>query len=109
MKLALIGNGAMGRLVSTMARENADEIGLVLTSSDAGRRVSELATQLEGHDVAIDFSLANAVLKNVEACARARVPLVEGRQGGTRNSIKPAELSRSTKARSFTVRTFPLE
>ncbi|MEP6919861.1 MAG: 4-hydroxy-tetrahydrodipicolinate reductase [bacterium] len=81
MKLALIGNGAMGRLVTTMAREAGAEIGLVLTSHDAGRSAGELANDLRGHDVAIDFSLANTVLKNIEACAQAGVSLVEGTTG----------------------------
>ncbi len=81
MKLALIGNGAMGRLVTTMARDAGDEIGLVLTSHDAGRSAGELANDLRGHDVAIDFSLANTVLKNIEACAQAGVSLVEGTTG----------------------------
>jgi 4-hydroxy-tetrahydrodipicolinate reductase len=31
--------------------------------------------------VAIDFSVGDAVLRNIEACARARVPLVEGTTG----------------------------
>jgi 4-hydroxy-tetrahydrodipicolinate reductase len=36
---------------------------------------------LSGHDVAIDFSIGDAVIKNVEACALAHVPLVEGATG----------------------------
>ncbi len=66
----------MGQLVETGARKAGDEIGVVLTSKD------DLAVdQLRGHDVAIDFSIGEAVLKNVEACARAHVPLVEGTTG----------------------------
>jgi 4-hydroxy-tetrahydrodipicolinate reductase len=40
-----------------------------------------LAASLKGHDVAIDFSVGNAVLRNVEACVLAGVPLVEGTTG----------------------------
>jgi 4-hydroxy-tetrahydrodipicolinate reductase len=36
---------------------------------------------LRGHDAAIDFSAADAVLRNVEACARAGVTLIEGTTG----------------------------
>jgi 4-hydroxy-tetrahydrodipicolinate reductase len=76
MKIVLFGHGAMGQLVEAGARNAGDEIGVVLTSKD------ELAVdQLRGHDVAIDFSIGEAVLKNVEACARAHVPLVEGTTG----------------------------
>jgi 4-hydroxy-tetrahydrodipicolinate reductase len=67
----------MGQLVEAGARKRGDEIGVVLTSKD----YDQLAEKLRGHDVAIDFSIGDAVLKNIEACARARVPLVEGTTG----------------------------
>ena len=67
----------MGQLVEAGARKHGDEIGVVLTSKD----YDQLTEKLRGHDVAIDFSIGDAVLKNVEACARARVPLVEGTTG----------------------------
>jgi 4-hydroxy-tetrahydrodipicolinate reductase len=76
MKIALIGFGVMGQLVAAEARKAGDEIGVVLTSKE---RVS--AERLQGHDVAVDFSVGEAVLKNVEACARAKVALVEGTTG----------------------------
>ena len=81
MKLALIGGGAMGRLVSLRASDEGHEIGLVLTSRDAPAGAEDLAVRLGGHDAAIDFSVAAAVVRNVEACARAGVPLVEGTTG----------------------------
>jgi 4-hydroxy-tetrahydrodipicolinate reductase len=81
MKLALFGHGAMGRLVEAQARADGHEIGLVVTSHDAARTAEELAKDLRGHDAAIDFSVASAVLRNVEACALAHVPLVEGTTG----------------------------
>lgn len=81
MKLALIGCGAMGKLVAAQASENGDEIGLRLSSTDASKSFDELVEALRGHDAAIDFSVADAVIRNVELCARARVPLVEGTTG----------------------------
>lgn len=81
MKLALIGNGAMGQLVSQQARAADDEIGAAFTSKEAELSAAEMAERLEGHDVAIDFSKGAAVIRNVEACARAAVPLVEGTTG----------------------------
>src|SRR5688572_20833256 len=77
MKVVLIGYGAMGQLVQAEARKAGDEVKAVLTSRDAG----QLEEKLRGHDVAIDFSIGDAVLKNIEAYARARVPLVEGTTG----------------------------
>ncbi len=71
---------AMGRMVGTMTRHGGDEIGLVVTSQNGNCSIEDLTNELRGHDVAIDFSLAGAVLKNVEA-ALANVPLVEGTTG----------------------------
>jgi 4-hydroxy-tetrahydrodipicolinate reductase len=81
LKLALIGYGAMGQLVTKLAAEQGHEIAVTLTSSDHNRTVPELANELRNCDAAIDFSIAAAVLKNVELCSRAGVPLVEGTTG----------------------------
>jgi 4-hydroxy-tetrahydrodipicolinate reductase len=81
MKLALIGRGAMGQLVERLAREGGHEVATVLGSRESGFKAEELAEILGGHDAAIDFTVAEAVPRHVEACALARVPLVEGTTG----------------------------
>jgi 4-hydroxy-tetrahydrodipicolinate reductase len=81
MKLALFGNGTMGQLVSARAKDEGQEVSLVLTSLDASRSADELQGILCGLDAAIDFSVADAVLPHATACARARVPLVVGTTG----------------------------
>ncbi len=81
MRLALFGNGGMGRVVAGRAREEGCEVGVVVTSRDAGRGTDELVALVHGHDAAIDFSVADGVLAHVAACAKAGVPLVEGTTG----------------------------
>jgi 4-hydroxy-tetrahydrodipicolinate reductase len=81
LKAAIIGYGAMGQLVAKLAAEQGHEVVATLTSVDTNRSVDELSEKLRGCDVAIDFSVAAAVPKNVEICARAGVPLVEGTTG----------------------------
>jgi 4-hydroxy-tetrahydrodipicolinate reductase len=81
MKIALIGNGAMGQLVTAQATAAGDEVATIVTSKDRDLSTDQLSEKIHGHDVAIDFSVAEAVMKNIEACARARVPLVEGSTG----------------------------
>ena len=77
MKIALIGYGKMGCIIERLAEEKGDEIVLKIDESNA----ENLTGQLKSADVAIDFSSAAAVKKNVEACLAARVPLVEGTTG----------------------------
>ena len=76
MKIALVGYGAMGRLVGKLAVAQGHEIATTIDIDDAANPVDELAGALSGSDVAIDFSIASAVPKNAEASAIAGVPLV---------------------------------
>ena len=71
----------MGQLVAAEARKAGDEVGHVFTSHVQLTDVEQFSDKLRGHDVAIDFSVAAAVMKSIEACARASVPLVEGTTG----------------------------
>jgi 4-hydroxy-tetrahydrodipicolinate reductase len=92
MKLALLGFGAMGQLVAAEARKAGDEIGAIIRSKDGESKNDELIEKLRGHDVAIDFSVGDAVLKNIEACARAQVPLVEGTTGWKQHESQAREI-----------------
>jgi len=81
MKIALIGYGAMGKLIKTLAENKNHEVAVVIDESNANFSVEELAEKLKGADAAIDFSIAEAVRRNVEVCLLANVPLVEGTTG----------------------------
>lgn len=85
MKIALIGFGAMGRLVESLARDAGDECPLVMTSRETAGDRNQLLARLEQCDVAIDFSVPEAVQKNVEICMQASVPIVEGTTGWSRD------------------------
>jgi len=81
MRVALIGFGAMGRLVADEARKAGDEIGNVITGGHLALNATQIAEKLGGHDVVIDFSVGEAVLRNIEAAVKAGVPIVEGTTG----------------------------
>jgi 4-hydroxy-tetrahydrodipicolinate reductase len=81
MKIAIIGYGVMGRIIETLALNNGDDIGMIIDINEANMSIDELANSLRGHDVAIDFSMADGVLKNVTTCVRAGVPIVIGTTG----------------------------
>ncbi len=81
MKIALIGNGKMGKLITSLAAGCDFEIVLTIDESDADLSAKELAKKLKGVEAAIDFSTAEAVKRNVEACLMANIPLVEGTTG----------------------------
>jgi 4-hydroxy-tetrahydrodipicolinate reductase len=81
MKIALIGYGAMGKLIEILAKNKKHEIVAVIDEAEAGLTTGELAERLKAAEVAIDFSVAGAVGKNVEASCLAGVSLVEGATG----------------------------
>lgn len=80
MKIALIGFGAMGKLIKTLAENKNHEITVVIENS-SDLFINEIAEKLQSVDVAIDFSVSEAVIRNVKACLVAHVPLVEGTTG----------------------------
>lgn len=85
MKIALIGDGAMGRLIRLIAEKRNHQIFVTIDESDAALDDAALAMKLRGADVAIDFTVAAAVERNVRACMLAGVPLVEGTTGWNEN------------------------
>jgi 4-hydroxy-tetrahydrodipicolinate reductase len=82
----------MGQLVAAEARKAGDEVGVVVTSKNSEFTFEQLAEPLRGHDAAIDFSVGEAVLRNIEACALADVPLVEGTTGWKQDEEKAREM-----------------
>lgn len=81
MKIALIGHGSMGSIVENLAIERGHEIAVVVNRNHDGLSAEQLAETLRIADAAIDFTVADAVRRNVEACVLAGVPLVEGTTG----------------------------
>lgn len=81
MKIALIGRGAMGKLIEHLATNDNHEIAVIIHETHADLSANELSEKLCGANVAIDFSIAAAVRRNVEACVLAGVPLIEGTTG----------------------------
>lgn len=95
MKLALIGYGAMGKLIRALAEEKGDEIGVAIDDTDSELSPGELAKKLSGCAAAIDFTVADAVRRNVEACVIAKVPVVVGTTGWSDQRAEIEELVRS--------------
>jgi 4-hydroxy-tetrahydrodipicolinate reductase len=81
MRIALIGHGAMGKLIGQLAEEKGHEVLASIDEAAAGSSASDLAGKLKGANVAIDFTMASAVRRNVDACMTAEIPLVEGTTG----------------------------
>ncbi len=85
MRIGIVGYGNMGREVETQARKRSHEVLFRASPHKAEADVTSLAKlkqeTLDKTDVLIEFSLANAVLKNAQVYSAAGVPAVIGTTG----------------------------
>ena len=81
MRIAIIGNGKMGRAVTAMAEEHRHTIHTVVnhTENRDGRALTP--KRLEGADVAVEFTRPDAVVKNLERLIDLGIPTVTGTTG----------------------------
>jgi 4-hydroxy-tetrahydrodipicolinate reductase len=80
MKLLILGRGKTGALVEEVARERKHEIE-VLSGADNLNASALTKEKLKDIDAVIDFTRPDAVMKNIQACIEAKIPLVVGTTG----------------------------
>ena len=80
LTIVVLGCGKTGSLVADVARERGHQVRTV--DEDENRNAAWLTpANLRDVAVAIDFTTPDAVLKNIEACVRARTAMVVGTTG----------------------------
>ena len=73
MKIAILGNGKMGRRISELATEKGHKI--VITSCSENTAVS---LDLSVTDVAIDFSTPTTAFENISHAINSGIPVISG-------------------------------
>jgi 4-hydroxy-tetrahydrodipicolinate reductase len=81
MKIGLIGTGRMGETAARVASAKGHSVAARFWDERPLRPDAECRRALEGVDVLIDFSAADAVLRNAAAASALGLPLVEGTTG----------------------------
>ena len=76
MKIALIGYGKMGKAIEAMAEKRGHTIIARIDTPDSPER-----DEIPNADVAIEFSQPDAVVRNLEICFEAKIPVVCGTTG----------------------------
>ena len=79
MRILLLGHGRMGRLVESLAPEYGATIAAVIDEHSGPRAIAE--GDYGPVDVAIDFTLADAVVKNLPQLAGRKINVVIGTTG----------------------------
>ena len=85
-RLAIVGYGKMGRLIEQLAPEYGFAVSLKLDEFNNASFQGVTAENFRGIDVAIDFSIPSAVLRNVEGIAALGVNMVIGTTGWQENT-----------------------
>lgn len=81
MNLALIGYGKMGKMLEALAPEYGFTVTRVLDEVNNANFEGLTKENFEGVDVAIEFSIPSATVRNVEALTTLGVPVVIGTTG----------------------------
>jgi 4-hydroxy-tetrahydrodipicolinate reductase len=83
MRIAIIGNGKMGKAVAALAAERGHTIHTVVhrLENPAGGALTK--ERLAGADVAIEFTRSDAVVANLERLIELGIPTVTGTTGWT--------------------------
>ncbi|MGH7545556.1 MAG: 4-hydroxy-tetrahydrodipicolinate reductase [Gemmatimonadota bacterium] len=81
MRIAVVGNGRMGRAIAERAREAGDEIACILDSKTNPGGSGITAETMRGAEVAFEFTTPDAVVPNLGRLSELRVPTVVGTTG----------------------------
>ena len=77
MNIALIGYGKMGKTIERIAQERGHNIALIIDSKNAHHLSIDLLKE-HNIDVAIEFSTPSTVIRNINICFDAHIPVVVG-------------------------------
>jgi 4-hydroxy-tetrahydrodipicolinate reductase len=81
MRIAIIGNGKMGKAVAALAEERGHTVHTVIARAENVNGRALTAERLSGVDVALEFTRPDAVVTNVERLLELGLPTVTGTTG----------------------------
>lgn len=92
MRLAIVGNGRMGRAVAEIARERGHVVHAIVGREENVGGLGLTRAALEGVEVAIEFTRPDAVVANVERLIELGIPTVTGTTGWSADQPRIARL-----------------
>lgn len=103
MKIAILGNGRMGKRISELASERGHTI-LCSSSSEKPAHTLNLSTA----DVAIDFSTPSTALTNISHALNSDIPVISGTTGWLENLQEVEDLCQTKKGAFLYASNFSL-
>ena len=81
MRIAIVGNGRMGKAVATLAVDQGHTIHTIVTSEENAAGRALVRARLAGSDVALEFTRPEAAVANIEKLLELSIPTVTGTTG----------------------------
>src|SRR3712207_3289375 len=108
MRIAIVGNGKMGKAIAGLAAERGHVVHTVINrvENPGGRALTR--ERLSGADVAVEFTRPDAVVGNLERLVELRIPTVTGTTGWTDELPRLAALVRERGAALLHAANFSL-
>ena len=103
MKIAILGNGRMGKRISELAIERGHTI---VCSSSSAKPTTSL--ELRTADVAIDFSTPITAFENISHAINTGIPIVSGTTGWLKNLSEIEDLCKKKKGAFLYASNFSL-
>lgn len=92
MRLAIVGNGKMGRAVAALAEERGHVVHAIIGREENAGGAALTRERLRGVDAAIEFTRPDAVVTNLERLIEAGIPTVTGTTGWSAELPRVARL-----------------
>lgn len=80
MKIAILGNGRMGKRISELAKKRGHSISCISSAEN-----SAISLDLSTSDVAIDFSTPSSAFENISHAINSGIPVISGTTGWLEN------------------------
>jgi 4-hydroxy-tetrahydrodipicolinate reductase len=94
MRIAIIGNGKMGKAVAALAAERGHTVHTVVSGLENAGGKALTPERLSGVDVALEFTRPDAAVANLERLIGLGIPTVTGTTGWTESLPRLSELVR---------------
>ena len=98
MKIAILGYGKMGKEIDKISLERGHNIIFKIDKNS-------IVKNIEGADVAINFSTPNSAVNNIELALKSLVPVISGTTGWLSDFNRIKELSNKLKTSFLYFRT----
>ena len=103
MKIAILGNGRMGKLISKLAIER----GHTITCNSSSEKPAT-TLNLSSADLAIDFSTPTTAFENISHAINSGIPVVSGTTGWLKNLAEIEDLCKKKKGAFLYASNFSL-